>query len=227
MRVASRTAASALAGLALCLAAGAAGAADTAADRTLSQTATGEWVRLSGTVEEINADQFTLNHGSGSVTVELDDIVGFGESLPVPGDKVQVSGRLERMFFEKRSLDARLVYLPKLDETFYSSRAAGSAGDPAGPASGYPWDEVLEDGGISLTGRVEAVHDEMIALDTGFHTVTVDTTRMVDSPVDRKLVETVEVGDRISVTGPVDHAELFDGRKVVATTLYELDDGEG
>lgn len=214
-------AAVALGGLALSAAAAAAPAP--AAEEALPQTETGEWVRLSGEVEEINADQFTLAYGDGRVTVELDRILGFDESLPVPGDRVQVSGRLERMFFDKRSIDAARVYLPKYDEMFYSSRGA-SAEDPPGPASDYPWEQVLEDSGISLTGRVEAVHGEMIALDTGFHTVTVDTTEMIDSPVDKQLVETIEVGDRISVTGPVDHAQLFGGRKVVATTLFEIDD---
>lgn len=74
----------------------------------------GHQMNITGTVENIEGRQFTLETGIGSVRVDtskmiynpLDDI---GYQIIQPGDRVAVASRLQRGFFSAREVDAEAI----------------------------------------------------------------------------------------------------------------------
>ncbi|MGE4307100.1 MAG: hypothetical protein AB7E24_24075, partial [Novosphingobium sp.] len=60
-------------------------------------------------------------------------------------------------------------------------------------------------------------------LDTGLLDYRVDTDKLYYDPFDDKGIQHVAVGDRVSVTGTMNNAHLFDTREIEATALTELD----
>ncbi len=72
------------------------------------------WIGVRGYVEEVDGDEFTLRLGSGSITVDTDDMSynpldDEGLMRVKAGDMVYVSGSMDRDFFEDKEIDARRI----------------------------------------------------------------------------------------------------------------------
>lgn len=201
--------------LALSLGTAAANAASDEVATTLDQ----EWITLNGEVETVLATSFVLDYGVDDITVEMDKFNWAVDRSMLPGEKVTVTGRMDRHFNDSRTIEAATVYVPRLNEYLYAD-PEDEEGDRSmlgnltpqlpPPAEEGDW--------LSFTGRVTAVDGDEITVTNQANEYRVDT-----SPVPGDLVETtVEVGDRVMVSGEMDAADLFEERAVEADSVIKL-----
>ncbi len=180
-----------------------------------------EWIMLSGKVEAVLATSFMLDYGEDDITVELDKFDWDVERSVMQGEWVTVTGRLDRNLFDNRSIEAATVYVPRLNEYLYAN-PADEEGDLSLTHHIAPVHVPTADEGdwLSFSGRVTAVDGDEIMVDTGISSLQVDT-----SPIPGDLVSpSVEIGDRVLVTGEMDAADLFDDREVEANSITKLSD---
>ena len=172
------------------------------------------WISLSGTVEAVTADSFTLDYGEGIVTVEFDDGDRDADAYKlVAGDKVTVSGLIDDDFFETTTSS---VYVENLGTYFYAS--AVDEGDPIVTVT-----TPIIVSGYTVQGTVTEVRDEEFVLNTGLRSLTVEVEEMPYNPLDDEGYQKIEVGDRVSVSGTLDD-DLFEGRELVADSVVTLSD---
>jgi len=75
-----------------------------------------EWINLDGRVVSAGPSEFLLDYGRGRINVEVDGwrFYDRGKGL-LPGDRVQVSGRLDENFFTANTIEADSVYVKNRD----------------------------------------------------------------------------------------------------------------
>ena len=80
------------------------------------------WITISGTVDTVSADHFTLDYGDGLITVEMDDGDRDADAYKLNrGDEVTVSGRIDDDFYEFTTIEASSVYVRHLNTMFFAS----------------------------------------------------------------------------------------------------------
>lgn len=173
------------------------------------------WISISGTVDTVRPDSFTLDYGKGVITVEMDDGDRDADAYKlVKGDKVTVNGKIDDDLFETRTIEAGSVYVESLDTYFYASAA----------------DE--EDTFVTVTapvvisqtivqGKVTEVSGDKFVVDAGLRKVRVDVSKMPNDPLDDEGYQKIKVGDRVSVIGKMDD-DLFEGRELMAQSVVTL-----
>ncbi|HSM06917.1 MAG TPA: hypothetical protein VK858_19985 [Longimicrobiales bacterium] len=173
------------------------------------------WISIDGSVEEVMADAFTLNYGEGIITVEMDDGDRDADAYQLMrGDKVTVTGLVDDDFFQTTTIEAGSVYVEELGTYFYASSAdeEDSFVTLAMPVS---------DSRFVLQGTVTAVSDDEFMLDTGARQITVELDELGYDPLDDEGYQTIEVGDRVTVTGEMDY-DFLEGRELVASSITTL-----
>ena len=175
------------------------------------------WISMSGTVDSVSADTFTLDYGDGSIFVEMDDGDRDGDAYKlIPGDKVTVTGRVDDDLFESTSIEASSVYLEKLGTTFHASAA-----DEEDLFIAVTTPIVISQ--TTVVGTVEDVGDNYFRVDTGQQDVNVMTAGMGYDPLDDEGYQKVEAGDRVHVTGKLDE-DFFTAPELMADSIVVLED---
>ena len=177
------------------------------------------WISISGTVQEVFPDAFTLDYGDGLVTVEMDDGDRDADGYKLlEGDKVTVSGLIDDDFFEATTIEAASVYVESIGTYFYAS-----AMDEEDTFVTVTTPVVV--GFTTVQGTVTSVEplDDEFIVNTGLRAIQVETEEMPYDPLDDEGYQRIEVGDRVSVTGTMD-ADLFEGRELVADSVVVLSD---
>lgn len=175
------------------------------------------WISINGEVTSVTADAFELDYGDGQITVEMDDGDRDADGYKLMmGDEVRVSGMIDDDFYDLTTIEASSVYVKNIDTYFYASAM----------------DE--EDIGYSITspsvtdtvvqGTITSVdvNGEQFTLDSGLQELTVEVDELTYNPLDDEGFQQLDVGDRVSVQGSIDH-DFFEGRVFEAnyvTTLY-------
>ena len=178
----------------------------------------GEWLTVSGSVVSTAPESFILDYGAHTIRVEMDDYDWYNENAVVAGDKVVVSGRMDADFWESRKIEAATVYVKSLN-TFFTA----SALDEEGAALPVWAIDPLTDGeSVTLTGTVQAIDGEELTLDAGLYNYTVDTGPLDYDPLDNDGPQRITAGDRVTVYGRMDDADLFDTREIDARAITEL-----
>ena len=173
------------------------------------------WISISGTVETVSPDEFTLDYGDGIITVEMDDGDRDADAAVLEmGDEVTVSGLIDDDFMELATIEASSIYVEELGTTFYAS--AVDEEDAFVTVS-----PVVVVGDMVVQGVVTSVTDEAFTLDNGPREITVTVEEMGYDPLDDEGYQKVETGDLLSVSGHID-ADLFEGGEMVAETILEL-----
>ena len=174
------------------------------------------WISLSGTVDSVTTDSFTLDYGEGIVTVEMDDGDRDADAYKlVEGDKVTVTGKVDDDFYETTTIEAGSVYVENLGTWFYAS-AVDEEDTFVTVTSPIVVGETV------VQGIVTEVRGEEFVIDTGLRQLTVEVEEMLYNPLDDEGYQKIEVGDRVSVTGTMD-SDLFEGRELVAETVVTLE----
>jgi hypothetical protein len=180
------------------------------------------WISLTGTVESVMADQFTLKYSEDGeeswIIVEMDDGDRDADGYKLmAGDLVTVNGIIDDDLFETRTIEASSVYVANLDTYFYASAADE---EDAFVTVTVP----MEMGDAVVQGVVTEVNEHEFTLDTGLREVTVDVAEMPYDPLDDVGYQQIDVGDAVSVFGEVDY-DFFDGREVMASSVTTLWNG--
>lgn len=187
-----------------------------AAAQTPMTKADGEWVLVTGDIAQISPQGFHIATGNGVLPVEMDGYLSTSTQGLRAGDWVTVSGRIDDGMWERRSIEAASVYSSRLRERFRANPT-----DEEGDYMGFALIDVPDQGDwVGVTGRVVSIapaQNEMI-VDVGTYNIQVDTT-----PTGRAVMATP--GDRVSVYGRLDDADLWDAREIDAISVVILSQG--
>ena len=175
----------------------------------------GSWISISGTVAEVERDEFEVDYGDGVVSVEMDDGDRDADAYKLlEGDKVRAMGRIDDDFLETTSIEAMSVQVDKLDTTFYA--------DPRDEETlGLAVTVPITVSETTVNGRVISMTEDDFMLDTGMANLRVDIDDLASNPLDDDGFLQIDRGDRVSVTGDMT-SEFFEGRQLDADVIVEL-----
>ena len=175
------------------------------------------WISINGEVTSVTADAFELDYGDGQITVEMDDGDRDADGYKlIQGDEVRVSGMIDDDFYDLTTIEASSVYVKNIDTYFYAS-AMDEEDIGYSIISPSVTDTVVQ-GTITSVD----VNGEQFTLDSGLQELTVEVDELTYNPLDDEGFQQLDVGDRVSVQGSIDH-DFFEGRVFEAnyvTTLY-------
>lgn len=184
--------------------------------------ADGSWISLSGKVTETSPDTFTLDYGSGTVEVEMDDWDWFDESKNIlKGDKVNVYGRVDDDFYETAKIEADSVFVEGLGTYFF----ADAADEESMTYHTLVPNPIVYVGDVVLTGTVEKVEGRKFTVDTGNRQMQIDTSTMKYNPVDDVGFQKIKKGDLVSVAGDL-KVDTFNKREILAESVITLSKNE-
>ena len=180
----------------------------------LEQAAEDEWITLSGVVQDVYENSFILDYGDGSVTVDTADETGFSNTFALEdGQRVVVSGQIDDGFFQRRTIEARWVYLREQDQYYFvegtDEEQMRSQMSDAQLAENDEW--------LSVTGTVVAVDGDDLTLDIGTNHVPIDLDRL-----EAEEMVSVAPGERVSVYGEMDDADFWEGPEIIADSVTVL-----
>ena len=205
----------------LCVVALSATAVGPAMSQEVATTYEDEWISLAGTVETVLATSFVLDYGEDDITVELDKFDWAVDRSDLFDRQVNVIGRMDRNLYDNRSIEAAVVYVPSLGEYLYAD-PEDEEGDPSVTRSFAPgmFSGTQVGDWVAFSGRVTGVEDNQIMVESAMSTLTVDTSLTPDVLV----APSVEVGDRVLVTGEMEGTNFFEEREVEANSVARLID---
>lgn len=187
-----------------------------AAAQTPMTKTDGEWIIVTGDISNVTPQGFRIDYGDGSLPVEMDGFLPTSTQNLRNGDWVTVSGRIDDSLWERRTIEASSLYSSRLQERLWANAA-----DEEGDYTSFALIDLPDEGDwVGVTGRVVSVdrtNDEMV-VDVGSRTMQVDTTDM-GVPV------LATRGDRVSVYGRLDDADIWDARELDASSVVILSQG--
>ena len=162
-----------------------------ASDGKVARAGDADWVTIGGVVASVLPGQFTLDHRTGTVTVEMDDWdPAYREAMMLrKGDQVVVRGAIDDNLYLRKRIEAESVFVNNLNTYFY----ANAADEENRPAPGYRPDA---DAYVDLVGTVAAVEGRDMLLTIGKRQVRVDTSGLAGTSLDR-----LAPGDRLYLWG--------------------------
>ncbi len=178
----------------------------------------GTWISMSGTAVETDASSFTLDYGSGTVLVEMDDWswdTKEGAAI-FDGDEVRVYGEVDDDFAETAKIEASSVYVENLGMYFYAS-----ADDEE--SATYTDTTPIVVGETEIIGTVTSVNGREFTVDQGVQEITVDTAMMDYNPVDSWGYQEVDEGDLVSISGDMED-DITESMELMADNIVILDD---
>lgn len=160
------------------------------------------WISISGEVESVSPDTFTLNYGDGLITVEMDDGDRDADAYKlVKGDRVTVNGMIDDDLFETRTIEASSVYVENIGTYFFAS-----AVDEEDVVVTVTTPIVLSR--VELQGNVTNVGENQFRIDTGVREITVEIDDLPYNPLDDDGYQKIREGDWVSVTGVMENGFL-------------------
>jgi len=175
------------------------------------------WISISGTIEHVERDAFTLDYGEGIISVEMDDGDRDADGYKLmEGDKVTVNGRVDDDLFETTTIEASSVYVEGIGTTFYASAVDEE--------DAYALVTITTPIVVSATvveGRVTDVNDEEFSVDTGPRQIRIDVSEMPYNPLDDKGYQKLQKGDRVRVGGHMED-DFLEGRELMADSVVTL-----
>jgi uncharacterized protein YdeI (BOF family) len=176
------------------------------------------WITISGTVESVSADSFTLDYGDGAVIVEMDDGDRDADAYKLMvGDKVTVSGEIDDDFYETTTIEASSVYVENLGTTFFASAVDEETTEGWAVAVTVP----IPISQTIVYGTVTDVDEHEFTVDSGLRELQVDVADMPYNPLDDEGYQKIRVGDRVKVSGDID-TDFFEGRELMADAVIKL-----
>jgi len=176
------------------------------------------WISISGEVETVSPDAFTLDYGDGMITVEMDDGDRDADGYKLlKGDRVTVYGVIDDDLFETRSIEASSVYVENLGTYFFAS-----AVDEEDILVTLTTPIVVSE--LVVQGTVTNVGMDQFSIDTGTREITVEIDELPYNPLDDEGYQKIREGDVVSVTGETE-PDFMQGRIVMADTVVTIRKG--
>lgn len=168
-------------------------------------------ITLSGTVVEAREDEFDLQIGNDTVTIEIDDDIRDGGAYELAaGDRITASGRVDDDLFEGKEIAAEAIHVDKLDTTFIIDEEYA---DQYGMNMGRNLDDT-----VSVTGTVIKVADDEFRIRAGIGEFTVEVDELASNPLDDEGYMKIGSGDSVLVVGEIDD-DWLEGREIVASSV--------
>jgi uncharacterized protein YdeI (BOF family) len=176
------------------------------------------WISIDGTVDSVAANSFSLDYGTGEITVEMDDGDRDADGYKLmKGDMVRVTGRVDHNLLADTTIEASSVYVENLGTYFFASSA-----DDEDRLLTNTWP--LEVSSTTLRGTVKNVEDDSFTVSSPGGNIRVETERLAYDPLDDTGYQRVQEGDFVLVRGDMD-TEFFDTRRELqANTVVVLQD---
>lgn len=170
------------------------------------------WITLSGEVQSVQDGSFTLDYGTGSVTVEVGGWGRFGDLRDrLSGKQVSVQGEVDDDLFGATRVEASSVYVKDLQTYFFTRASEDDAVfwfDLARPG---------EDADATLRGTISSVGNDAFTVDTGQQQIRVNTTVLRDAEKRKPLQQ----GMLVRVTGDL-ASDFLDSREMTAVSVMIL-----
>lgn len=170
------------------------------------------WITLSGKVQSVQDGSFTLDYGTGMVTVEVTDWGRFGDLRDrLSGKQVSVQGEVDDDLFGATRLEASSIYVKDLHTYFFTRAREEDA---------VFWFDLTrpgEDPDATLRGTVTSAGNGAFTVDTGQQQIRVDTTALRDAERRKPLQE----GLLVRVTGDL-ASDFLTSREMTATSVMIL-----
>ena len=183
----------------------------------VSTATEGDYVSLTGTVNSVEEDSFTIDYGTNIIEAEFDDLfsnANADERLS-PGDRVTVYGTVDDDWFEGRVIDVDTVYSSSSYTVYGATDVSAS---PLYYVDPYPADATTGTY-ITLDGEVTNTRGQSFVLNTGGTMIDVETNELGYNPLDDTGAQQIENGDRVTVVGTLED-QLFEDSVLVADVLY-------
>jgi len=176
------------------------------------------WITISGEVETVSPDAFTLDYGDGMITVEMDDGDRDADGYKLlKGDRVTVYGVVDDDLFEARSIEASSVYVENLNTYFFAS-----AVDEEDVLVTFTTPIVVSE--LVVQGTVTNVGFDQFSIDNGTREITVETDDLAYNPLDDEGYQKITEGDVVRVIGETE-PDFMMGRVVSADAVVTLRKG--
>lgn len=176
------------------------------------------WITISGTIDTVSADSFTLDYGDGAVIVEFDDGDRDADAYKfIDGDKVTVSGKIDDDLFEATTIEASSVFVESINTTFFASAVDEESSRTLVTAVSIP----VVPSETTLHGTVTKVKSDQFQLDTGDQKIMVNVEEMVFDPLDDQGFLKINKGDKVKVHAEMD-SDFFDDQQLDATAIIKL-----
>lgn len=176
------------------------------------------WISVSGEVEKVSPNTFTLNYGDGLITVEMDDGDRDADAYKlVKGDRVTVYGKVDDDLFETRTIEASSVYVENLNTYFFAS-----AVDEEDMFITATTPVVVSQ--LELQGHVTSVGLDQFSVDTGTREITVEIDELPYNPLDDEGYLKITEGDWVRVTGEME-PDFMQGRILMADSVITVHTG--
>lgn len=176
------------------------------------------WITISGTVDSVREDNFTLDYGDGLVIVEMDDGDRDADAYKLlDGDKVTVTGRIDDDLFENTKIEASSVFVENLNTTFYASAVDEETAERLLATVTVP---VVVSNTV-VQGTVTDVDANEFTVDAGLRQIRIDVTEMPYNPLDDEGYQRITAGDRVRVQGDMT-SNLIEGRELMADSVVKL-----
>ena len=201
-----------------------AAAAALGAEHQSIQSATdNEWLAVTGKVSAVTADRFMLDYGRDIIEVEMDDNDWLRENPLEAGNRVTVSGRMDKGFFEDRKIEALSVHVHSTGAVYYANPGDEEAGlhSPL-RTDDEVYDELKDGEWVQFTGAVASIDNHKMRLDAGAREFQVDTSALAYERFEPHTPRPIRVGDRVIVFGRMETGDLFDDRQIEASSITKL-----
>ncbi|WP_218352507.1 NirD/YgiW/YdeI family stress tolerance protein [Alteromonas lipotrueiana] len=178
------------------------------------------WLTLSGEIVKTDSDSFVINSGDNKVNVEFDDGDSDGDARVFEqGDRVTVSGKVDKDLITQTALDAQSVFVHDKNTTYVSNPNDEIAYDRFITSAVVPTD--MDD--MTLIGTVSKVENEIVELSTSGTTVRIDTSELDGQPLKEEGKLHLQEGDRIKVDASI-QSMFFNDAMVVANNVIRMND---
>ncbi len=179
------------------------------------------YIVVSGTIDTLEDDSFTINHQGNIVHVDFDDW-GWdwdGEDLRhylQKGEQVVVSGEVDKNWFLEDEIEANNIYFRQKNDYYYVA--------DMNPAYYNTFDSTqkMHDGSyMSVRGTITKMDDDELTLNSQGNMLQIDISNLQYDPSDTQKATRVNVGDRVFVYGEVDK-DIFEKKEIEADAMVKL-----
>lgn len=198
----------------------------------------GDAIVLSGKILEVSDDEIVLGYGDRKVEVEFDEWPWEEvdmETMFKKGERVTVSGTVDKEWFSNNEIEANNIYLDDqyvyyfLNDTTpaYYIETVKLDSQSADKMSNKMNDRSMKNLGdgafFSASGEITSVDGREFTLKTKNQKINVDTESLSKNPLDNSGLQQLAVGDRVYVYGEIDD-KFYDDRELSADSIITLKD---
>ncbi|MCW8193817.1 hypothetical protein F6455_03325 [Proteobacteria bacterium 005FR1] len=180
----------------------------------------GSRVALKGTVVALRAGSFILDHGDGTISIEMDNWANQDVDGAIrEGQHVTVRGKVDNDFWHRRRVEADSVHVEELQTTLTAPSPADEE-EAQNQRLTSSYGPIPND--IEVAGTVTSVRGDKFTIDNGRRRITVDTSFLDKNPMDDSGYQQIDVGDFVRASGDLGERAM-DERVIAAKSVIVIE----